>query len=748
MRRPVAIVALLSVVFIYFVYSYLFLRRYDEYLDSQITFTGKIQDIKENEYGITLYLKGSIEGEEGIVGIVFYPSDYDYVIGQQLVISGILTNFPKASNYGQSDISKYMRSTGYDYMMDKVVVVSKDDGKSFVKVGLHNIRLYITQIIDKYYHDPYKAVIKGMLTGDKKGVDEELKDMYAYGGIAHILSISGLHISIIGGIVYYILRKIRAPKLAEAVLTISLLIGYGLMVGLSASIIRALSMYIYRRVGKILKQGTDMPTSLSLAALATAIIKPYVVFSSGFMFSFLSVSAIVFIVPIWRRIITRSRQIVDMFLCGLSINITILPIIINIYHGFSPYGILVNLLVVPSVGVCLGSAVVVVSVHTLMSFIPLGIFNFIIRFAVWFGEGILKIYGILLSFFMTLPGGMVHIGQRGAGRLLIYYTLLILLVILSNRYLRKMYIRFCLLRNYRLLYERNNEKYIYLTKQNHKLLLRFRIWQWAVIGVMMIILLINPNHEKKISMLDVGQGDGIYIEANNRHFFVDGGSTSEKKIGERIIEPYLLYEGCDHIDGWFLTHGDEDHVNGFIEVCERGNIKIDKVFIPVSNIESMGDVINAGISVGAEVVPLQFGDEIKGNDYNFKVISPKENVKYEDVNRASLVMLLTIDDMDVLLTGDASDEAEELCMKYLDDIDILKVGHHGSKFSSSYEFLDDMNPEVALISAGLNNSYGHPHDETLKRLYYVGAEIYRTDMQGCITLRITGRDLKIIPFLK
>ena len=239
------------------------------------------------------------------MGIVFYPSDYDYVIGQQLKINGRLADFPKGSNYGQSDISKYMRSTGYDYMMDKVVVVSKDDGKSFVKVGLHNIRLYITQIIDKYYHDPYKAVIKGMLTGDKKGVDEVLKDMYVYGGIAHILSISGLHISIIGGIVYYILRKIRAPKLAEAVLTISLLIGYGLMVGLSASIIRALSMYIYRRVGKILKQGSDMPTSLSLAALVTAIIKPYVVFSSGFMFSFLSVSAIVFIVPIWRRIISQ-----------------------------------------------------------------------------------------------------------------------------------------------------------------------------------------------------------------------------------------------------------------------------------------------------------------------------------------------------------------------------------------------------------------------------------------------------------
>ena len=95
----------------------------------------------------------------------------------------------------------------------------------------------------------------------------------------------------------------------------------------------------------------------------------------------------------------------------------------------------------------------------------------------------------------------------------------------------------------------------------------------------------------------------------------------------------------------------------------------------------------------------------------FKVISPKENVKYEDVNRASLVILLTIDEMDVLLTGDASDEAEELCMKYIDDIDILKVGHHGSKYSSSFEFLDDMNPEIALISAGLHNSYKHPDQE-------------------------------------
>ncbi len=129
MRRPVAIVALLSVVLIFFVYSSLFLGRYDEYLDSQITFTGKIQDIKENEYGITLYLKGSIEGEKGRVGIVFYPSDYDYVIGQQLIINGRLADFPKGSNYGQSDISRYMRSTGYDYMMDKVVVVSKDAGK-------------------------------------------------------------------------------------------------------------------------------------------------------------------------------------------------------------------------------------------------------------------------------------------------------------------------------------------------------------------------------------------------------------------------------------------------------------------------------------------------------------------------------------------------------------------------------------------------------------------------------------------
>lgn len=255
----------------------------------------------------------------------------------------------------------------------------------------------------------------------------------------------------------------------------------------------------------------------------------------------------------------------------------------------------------------------------------------------------------------------------------------------------------------------------------------------------------NKNEEKTITgdtvnviYIDVGQGDSTFITfPDGENMLIDGGSDNG------LAYDFLKKENVDSIDYLVATHPHEDHIGGLATICE--NIKADKVYLP--DISASTKIYNRFLKAldkgNCDVNVAKMGVVIKEND-NLKVeiLSPVED-KYDNLNNYSAVLKITYKDVSFLFTGDLEADAEELLDFSKVDSDVFKVGHHGSKTSSSQVFIEAVSPSYSVISVGENNNYGHPSDKVLNRLYNAGSKIYRTDECGDITVITDGKAINV-----
>lgn len=271
------------------------------------------------------------------------------------------------------------------------------------------------------------------------------------------------------------------------------------------------------------------------------------------------------------------------------------------------------------------------------------------------------------------------------------------------------------------------------------------------------------NHSKKgelqITMLDVGQGDGIYMKTpQGRHFLIDGGSSDILNVGTYRIEPYLESQGVAELDYVFVSHGDSDHTSGIEEMLinQEFGIRINTIVLPNEDVidEELYALAELASENKTKVVVMEAGDiiiEEISSDKQMKLtcIAPTDAFEGEIGNASSMVLDLQYGEFDMLFTGDLEKEGEEIVTESgnLRDYDVLKVGHHGSKYATSKAFLEQVKPEIALISAGKDNSYGHPAVETLERLENVGCKVYSTQQCGAITIRTDGEKMELDGFV-
>ena len=294
------------------------------------------------------------------------------------------------------------------------------------------------------------------------------------------------------------------------------------------------------------------------------------------------------------------------------------------------------------------------------------------------------------------------------------------------------------------------------------------------------------HSDMKAAMLDVGQGDSIAMHTKDgMNILFDGGSTSKKNVGRYTIYSYLKTCGVRKIDYVFVSHPDKDHISGIyelIELCDN-TFEIGTVVLPgIKRAAESGnlDEISTGSyegrqaddmseleqmlkAAGIKLVYADAGDCIKSGRFSVKCLHPCEGYNYESTNDYSAVYLVKYGQFSMLMTGDAEKKAENCIIEdlgrmaetsgeavrfagELESVDVLKVGHHGSKGASSEEFLSYLKPETALISCGAGNSYGHPHAETLQRLSGIGAKVYRTDESGEIVVRVRGSSYDVEVF--
>ena len=285
-----------------------------------------------------------------------------------------------------------------------------------------------------------------------------------------------------------------------------------------------------------------------------------------------------------------------------------------------------------------------------------------------------------------------------------------------------------------------------------------RITAGIFLAAGILILGYHPAGSLKVICLDVGQGDGILVETpEDHHFLIDGGSSSQSDLGRYCLLPALKSQGISWLDGIFISHTDQDHINGVKELLEymgKGltTIRAGYLILPawVERPDAWRELAETAKTAGVKVVTAEKGDELLCGRVSFSVLWPEKNAAGKDVNEEAMVMKLSFGEFRMLFTGDIGADTEKklLAAGVLEDVDCLKVGHHGSRYSTTEAFLEKIKPEVAIISCSSANTYGHPSPETVERLKEAGSQVEYTMKNGAITVETDGKKLKIGRFRK
>ena len=715
--------------------------------ENTVIVQGKIYKIENTAFGTNIYLKGvEVENGEKSVSVkrIFVNTEKipNVKIGNIIKVKGKLRQFEEAANKGNFDSRKYYLSLGFYGKIEAGTIEVINSDYSGIRQELYELRMEIIERLEKLCSDNKgifsiinnkNGIIGAIILGDKIDLDSDIKELYSVSGIAHILAISGLHISFIGLVIYRLLRR-RFRFLFSAAVSIPVVLSFGIMSGFGISTIRAIIMFILKIIGEVLGRKYDAITAISLAGLVLLVQNPFVVCNSGFQMSFGAIIAIVLILPIVEEILNTDNKIIKVLSANFTISLVMNPILAWNYYELPTFSFLLNIVVVPLMSVVIVSSIV-------------GIFCSCIMFgfgkAVIFpGCGILELYTFLCNIINKSSVASIVVGQPKVTIIIVYYAILLVVLFglknIRTKYTRAEKERNIIKKETGLVLEKKAKKERRIKGQNVKLRLA------CIVGFLLLNCLIYyiPNPGFYITFINVGQGDGILIHGDNgTKVMVDGGSTSEKQVAKNCIVPYLKAEGIGTIDYSIITHTDKDHISGILEILENNNsnrIRIKNLVMPDINMkdDTYNELIEKAKLKKINVLYIKKGDTLSLGKTKIKCIYPETTTTASDKNDYCTVLSVKNKTSKILLTGDISKEIEE---KIKDDIEenytVLKVAHHGSNYSSSEKFLKKVNPKYSIISVGKNNSYGHPGNETMERLRKQGGVIYRTDEKGGITIR-------------
>lgn len=715
--------------------------------ENTVIVQGKIYKIENTAFGTNIYLKGvEMENGEKSVSVkrIFVNTEKipNVKIGNIIKVRGKLRQFEEAANKGNFDSRKYYLSLGFYGKIEAGTIEIINSDYSGIRQGLYELRMEIIERLEKLCSDNKgifsiinnkNGIIDAIILGYKTDLDSDIKELYSVSGIAHILAISGLHISFIGMAIYRLLRR-RFRFLFSAAVSIPVVLSFGIMSGFGISTIRAIIMFILKIIGEVLGRKYDAITAISLAGLVLLVQNPFVVCNSGFQMSFGAIIAIVLILPIVEEILNTDNKIIKVISANFTISLVMNPILAWNYYELPTFSFLLNIVVVPLMSVVIVSSIAGIFCSCIM-------FGFG-KVVIFPGCGILELYTFLCNIINKSSVASIVVGQPKVTIIIVYYAILLVVLFglknIRTKYTRAEKERNIIKKETGLVLEKKAKKERRIKGQNVKLRLA------CIVGFLLLNCLIYyiPNPGFYITFINVGQGDGILIHGDNgTKVMVDGGSTSEKQVAKNCIVPYLKAEGIGTIDYSIITHTDKDHISGILEILENNNsnrIRIKNLVMPDINMkdDTYNELIEKAKLKKINVLYIKKGDTLSLGKTIIKCIYPETTTTASDKNDYCTVLSVKNKTSKILLTGDISKEIEE---KIKDDIEenytVLKVAHHGSNYSSSEKFLKKVNPKYSIISVGKNNSYGHPGNETMERLRKQGGVIYRTDEKGGITIR-------------
>lgn len=654
--------------------------------------------------------------------------------GMHVRLEGMLVLPELPRNPGQFNRRIYESGKKIDFYLENPTVLEVKEQRSGVREVVEIWKTEMMNRCEKIYPDEEAGILEAMLFGEKSELSGDIKELYQAAGISHVLVISGLHISLLALAVAGILRRLGFPMPVWVILSVGVLAGYGILIGQPTTAVRALLMFFVLQGARLLGRSYDLLSALAFAGILMLLDNPDLILDGGCRLSFCAVIGVGWYVSeknkIFRSIGEKEKRknrgkggkgssagaILENIRAGWYLWLFTLPVMLDTFYQVSVVGLLWNLVAIPLLPVIIASGG--------LGVVLAGWNIFLGSLAGSPAYGMLQLYQEIGNISEKLPVGMWTPGQPSKPVIAGYYLVIFLLVLVEKQLIKR-------------------EK-------------RWKIFPGMELCSMLLLLLLMAHpwqQREKITFLDVGQGDASLLQSGGQTLLLDGGSTSQKNVGTYVILPYIKQQGISCLEAVVLTHTDQDHINGVIEVLEEGKkgwLTVKNLMYPywMEGTKQGKQLKKLAEEAGASCRKIRAGDRLTIGKAEAVVLYPKEQEKIAEPNAGSLVLFWKWEGARAMFTGDLPEEKERELLQNLPACEILQVGHHGSATSTCREFLEQVQPSLAVISCAMKNRYGHPSPDTVDRLKKTGCEIRYTMKSGAITIRKRGREILVTEYLE
>ena len=634
-------------------------------------------------------------------------------------------------NYGGFDYQKYLKTqniAGTMRVKGSLKIVAHHQG-GLILGAANAWKNYIQNKMKTILPEESLDIFYGIALGDRSLLSEEVKDEFANSSLSHLLAVSGMHIAYLIMGLTILLKRTKLPKQVVIISACGVLVFYLAMIGAPASATRAVVMAVIGMVALLVHRKQDTATTISVSCLVMLIVNPYQLFDIGFLRSFGGTIGIIAFMNAPRKEAKAEQEtnalaaikvkLQEAVRVTVAAQMLILPIMVYCFHSISLTFILSNVLA----GIIIGPIVILGFVLMIVCLLPI---------PVW--VPIAFLYRILISMLLTITQWMSHISISNLSTprppmwgIVFYYGIIFIFWIVKR-----------MQRSERIYLKKHVQRLITTTKQciikHHRKMIGI-----LLVSTVCLLIIRNVPGDLKLHFIDVGQGDScLVVTPTHQTMLVDSGGNDNYDIGKNTLHPYLLNRGITTIDYIMISHFDTDHCKGFEYLLEHMKVKHILMSKQTTMSENYKKITSLAKANNIPMHTVRQGQVMKLDKYTkVEILSPKKGQNATDMNDTSIVARLTCYHTSIVFTGDASQEIETAMLKESKNkvrATILKVGHHGSKTSTSEAFLKAVNPKIALIGVGENNKFGHPTQEVLDKLQKNNIKVYRTDQMGEISV--------------